>query len=151
MEKKLAENCFYIFSKKDVKQALCTDIWLHLLCKTYVYIKNIKKIVLKPTKVERIEGNCHLSPSPRNNNNNITTNNSNNSGLGTALLTTYTFIKLQENHFVQSKKRKHNHVRNISTHTWQKEACLKKLEEKKSIFRRWRENLNCKTKMVRKW
>ena len=49
--------------------------------------------------------------------------------LGTVLLTTESFIKLQENHFVQGKKRKHNHVENISSYTQQKEACFKKLDE----------------------
>ena len=50
--------------------------------------------------------------------------------LGMVLLTTESFIKLYENHFVYGKKRKHNHVGNISSYTWQKEACLKKLDEK---------------------
>ena len=57
--------------------------------------------------------------------------------LGTVLLTTESFIKLYENHFVYGKKWKHNHVGNISSYRWHKEACLKKLDETNDSEKIW--------------
>ena len=49
--------------------------------------------------------------------------------LSTVLFTTETLVKIQENHFIQGKKLKHNHIGNVSSYKWQEDACLKKLDE----------------------